>query len=99
MYQTLTLSKNWYKNRSIREKHIQATRILKAQLVVKQSNVGILHSGQMAHGPEYPNTSTFGSIPSGEARKVMQQFRTPQDYRVTGGGIPHLTANAAPQLQ
>ncbi|KLP13050.1 uncharacterized protein LW94_6960 [Fusarium fujikuroi] len=30
--------------------------------------------------------------------KVVQQFRTPQDYRVTGGGVPQLAASAAPKI-
>ncbi|SCV61063.1 uncharacterized protein FFFS_15632 [Fusarium fujikuroi] len=59
---------------------------------------GVVHSGQIAHGDKAPKVSNFGGITSGEDGKVVQQFRTPQDYRVTGGGVPQLAASAAPQI-
>ncbi|KAF5560724.1 homeobox transcription factor [Fusarium phyllophilum] len=85
---------NWFQNRRVREKQIQRTRMLEAHSVVEQFNEGILQGVQMSHGPEAPNNSSLESISPG-----TQQFRTPQDYRAISGGLPHLTANAAPQLE
>ncbi|CVK91477.1 uncharacterized protein FMAN_09571 [Fusarium mangiferae] len=89
---------NWFQNRRVKERQIQRTRMLEAQPVVEWSNEGIVHGGQIAHGEKPPRVSTFGGIPSGEDGKVVQQFRTPQDYRVTGGGVPQLAASAALQI-
>ncbi|KAG4274719.1 hypothetical protein FPRO04_09083 [Fusarium proliferatum] len=89
---------NWFQNRRVKERQIQRTRMLEAQPVVEWSNEGIVHGGQIAHGDKAPKVSNFGGIPSGEDGKVVQQFRTPQDYRVTGGGVPQLAASAAPQI-
>ncbi|KAF5663394.1 cytochrome b2 mitochondrial [Fusarium circinatum] len=86
---------NWFQNRRVKEKQIQRTRMLETQPVVEWSNEGIQHDGQMAHNSQDPTVSSS----SGEAGKVVQQFRTPQDYRVTGGGVPQLAANGAPQLE
>ncbi|KLO88692.1 uncharacterized protein LW93_4503 [Fusarium fujikuroi] len=89
---------NWFQNRRAKEKQIRRIRMLEAQPVVEWSNEGIVHGGQIAHGDKAPKVSNFGSIPSGEDGKVVQQFRTSQDYRVTGGGVPQLAASAAPQI-
>ncbi|KAF5645171.1 homeobox transcription factor [Fusarium sp. NRRL 52700] len=86
---------NWFQNRRIKEKQIQRTRMLESQPVVEWSNEGILHGGQIARSLNAPNISSS----SKEARKAVQQFRTPQDYRAISGGIPQLAGNAAPQLQ
>ncbi|KAF5667671.1 homeobox transcription factor [Fusarium denticulatum] len=84
---------NWFQNRRVKEKQVQRTRMLEAQPIAEQSNAKILHGGQTAHGPKAPNNPSFESVSS------LQHFRTPQDYRVTGGGVPQLAANAASQLQ
>lgn len=89
---------NWFQNRRAKERQIRRTRMLEAQPVVEWSNEGIVHGGQIAHGDKAPKVSNFRGIPSGEDGKVVQQFRTPQDYRVTGGGVPQLAASAAPQI-
>lgn len=71
--------------------------MLAGQQGVEWSNEAILHGGHMVQGYEAPDISSFGAIPSGEDVKVVQ-FRTPQDYRVTGGGVPQLAANATSQI-
>ncbi|KAF5652427.1 homeobox transcription factor [Fusarium sp. NRRL 25303] len=90
---------NWFQNRRVKEKQIQRTRMLEAQPVVEWRDEGILHGGQMVHIPEPSNAPPFRSISAGETGKAVQQFRTPQDYRVAGGGVPHFTANTELQLQ
>lgn len=98
LHRTLTLAKNWFQNRRAKERQNRRTRMLEAQPVVEWSNEGIAHGGQIAHGDKALKVPNFGAIPSGEDGKVVQQFRTPQDYRVTGGGVPQLAASAAPQI-
>ncbi|KAF5695039.1 homeobox transcription factor [Fusarium globosum] len=89
---------NWFQNRRAKERQNRRTRMLEAQPVVEWSNEGIVHGEQIAHDDKAPKVSTFGGIPSGGDGKVVQQFRTPQDYRVTGGGVPQLAASAAPKI-
>ncbi|VZH95771.1 unnamed protein product [Fusarium fujikuroi] len=98
LHRTLTLAKNWFQNRRAKERQNRRTRMLEAQPVVEWSNEGIVHGEQIAHDDKAPKVSTFGGIPSGGDGKVVQQFRTPQDYRVTGGGVPQLAASAAPKI-
>ncbi|CZR42748.1 uncharacterized protein FPRO_10051 [Fusarium proliferatum ET1] len=91
---------NWFQNRRVKEKQIQRTRMLEAQPVVEWRNERILHGGQMLHSSEPSDSPPVGSISAGETGKVVQHLgATPQDYRVTGGGVPHFTANTELQLQ